>query len=519
MIYRKAVEKYLSRSLRSFEWCKTLTHKELDRLVADLKPRPAMWDQLDHHQKVCFLIGLAYPWFLFFMDIGTGKTFLTYALTDYFLRTGMVKRMLVFVPRNNNIYSWEDEASEHVPHMNIYSLDGPIQEKWNTIRSNPKAKGVFLITYQGFLAMVAKKQGKKKGWVIDKKAIKELQSYFQGVVFDESSWLQRKMSKWARACRAVSKYAKVRFALTGTPFGKDPTEMFTQFLTVDGGETLGPTLGLFRAAFFKEKESHWKTTPDYVFDPAKEPLIRKVIQNRSLWWSAEECIDLPKLVHRKRVVYFPDDMEAYYKAQMERIRKAHNYQETKNAFLRMRQIASGWIGVKDDDLGVKAQMEFQHNPKLDELLEILDELLETEKVIVFCVYVHTGQLIAQALKKKRISHERLWGGAKDKRGSLYRFKRDPKVRVLVTNTSMGAWGLNLQVAKYMVVFESPTDPKERKQMIRRIQRRGQSSKKIFLFDLIMAKSVDEKILKGIEKGYDLFKRIVVNANDRRSLVA
>ena len=77
------------------------------------------------------------------------------------------------------------------------------------------------------------------------------------------------------------------------------------------------------------------------------------------------------------------------------------------------------------------------------------------------------------------------------------------------NSESGSTGVDglQEVCRYLVFFESPVSPITRKQAIKRVHRPG-SSRKVFIYDLIMQNSVDVRILDFIEEGRNLFEALV-----------
>jgi SNF2 family DNA or RNA helicase len=297
--------------------------------------------------------------------------------------------------------------------------------------------------------------------------------------------------------------------LTGTPFGRDPTALWSQMFLIDDGWCLGESLGLFRAAFFTAKKNFWGGN-DYTFRKSRAQLLNKFIAHRSIRYEADEST-LPRLVPIIKEVSLPGDARAYYdKAKATIIASHGNFNEMKNAFVRMRQISSGFVGYHDDESGDRAQFEFADNPKLDLLVSLLHEIRPDRKVLVFHDFVHSGKVIARELTDEGISHVRLNSKDKDPAAVLERFKTDPDCRVFVLGTA-GAYGLNLQVAQYGIFYESPVSVILRKQMVRRFERQGSEHKTVFLYDLVVRSTVDSLILAYHRQGADLFKAIINGA--------
>jgi SNF2 family DNA or RNA helicase len=151
-------------------------------------------------------------------------------------------------------------------------------------------------------------------------------------------------------------------------------------------------------------------------------------------------------------------------------------------------------------------IEFSSNPKLDALMELLKEIPETSKVIVFNEFITSGDIICEALKQKGIKHVRVYSKTSDKVAAVEQFQDDPDCKILVGSRSV-CYGLNLQVANYIIVFESPDSTIKRTQLERRIRRSGQT-KKTYIYDLVVKGSIDEKVLRSLRSGKSLIQELI-----------
>ena len=284
--------------------------------------------------------------------------------------------------------------------------------------------------------------------------------------------------------------------------------LWSQLNLVDGGESLGDTLGLFRAAFFTEKRNYWGGY-DYEFKRSTKRELNRILQHRSITYRWDECIELPPLVAEIEEVSLPDEASSYYAQFVRQIKRSRaSMQERQNAFIRMRQVSSGFVGFTDDETGERAEIAFDINPKLDRLLELIAQVPPKSKWIVFHEFTYSGRLITNALKDLGVRHEWLWGGAKDARGIEDRFVNDERVRGIVLNHKMGAFSLDyLSRANYLFFFESPVPVIAREQAERRPRRLGQK-RTVFQFDLCCRGTVDSRILSFHREGLDLGKAIL-----------
>src|SRR5690606_27752134 len=126
----------------------------------------------------------------------------------------------------------------------------------------------------------------------------------------------------------------------------------------------------------------------------------------------------------------------------------------------------------------------------DVLQELIEEMPDDSKMIIFHDFVYTNSLISKRLKKMKVPHARVWGKGKNNIKELRRFKKDPNCRVLVINTQSGSSSQNLQMANYVVFFEQPRSAVDRQQAERRAWRPGQT-KRVFFIDLFMRETYDK----------------------------
>lgn len=116
----------------------------------------------------------------------------------------------------------------------------------------------------------------------------------------------------------------------------------------------------------------------------------------------------------------------------------------------------------------------------------------------------------ERLKKdyKDIDFIWLWAGTKDSRKELNKFAKNENCRLAIIQNRVGAYSLDgLQdVSNYMFIYESPASVIDREQLERRLIRQGQK-RKVFLYDLVVEKSVDERILEFHKEGKDIMREV------------
>ena len=510
MIPQEAITRYLSRNLDSHLWIKRLSEKQIDMALAALEPPPKLYPKLRLHQKACFLLGVAFPRFSFWNDMGTGKSILALSLLKYWYDLGVIRRAVVFVTSDKAFSTWEGQFKRFEVDVPYITLEGSSADKWATLRRFKE--GIVLVSYTGAVSMntmtVRGGRGKNK-WVLDKAAVKEFGQWAQATIFDESTKCGHRSSLTFALADRLRQYSTVRYNLAGRPFGRDPTMLWVQQYLVDGGESLGETLGIFRSAFFTSKPNFWaRWAPEFKFKKAMSKELSAMAQHRSITYREDECGDLPPSTFLEEMVQFSTEAETYYRSVINQAIAARgNLREMENVFLRMRQIASGFVGMKDDD-GERVQIEFAENPKLDRLLELADALPDDRKLLVFYEFTHSGRRLVEELKALKLRPVWLWSGTKNSREALRQFQENPQRRVIVVQNRVGAYSLDgLQVANYGVFFESPVACIDREQAEKRLNRQGQL-RKVFWYDLLVEGSVDRRIRQFHKEGGDLLRALL-----------
>lgn len=517
IISKKHVQDFLNRSLNSFYWIKRAAERDILDEIRELA-KPVGFKFLTKpykHQAECFYIGACEESFLFFADMGLGKTKVTLDLYRYFRKAGRVSRGIITCPSDTSADGWVAESKVHCTDYVLRAATGSSEEKWKVMRD--ATADLVVVSYPGLVAMsckMGKSRGKNK-MSPDTEKIKELCTLFDFVGLDEIHRCKNHNSLTFKVCDFLCDTADIRFGLTGTPMNA-PEDFWAQFYLIDRGETLGETLGIFRAAYFNQVHSMWAYNGiDYEFDRRKQKRFTKTIRHKSIRYEQDECLDLPKTVFTKVPVTLTQEARAYYAPQRQKLvesMKARNRDAMglEKSFVVLREVCSGFVMWSDEDAEKKQRqvLRFQQNPKLDSLLELVEEIPATSKVVIFHEFVESGRMIGEALAKAKIKAAEVRAEVKARRDNVTKFLNDPECRVLVINTAAGGESLNLQVANYMIFYETPISPIMRKQCLARIRRAGQNAGTVFYYDLVAKGTVEEQILGALEEGANLFDQIV-----------
>jgi SNF2 family DNA or RNA helicase len=482
------INKFLNRKLDNWDWIKDVSYEELEEEILQYYPLYNPKIKPFKHQLVCVLLGILNDNFNFFLDMGLGKTFIILNLIQYYN-----KKALVLVPNEVNVLSWKNEIKKFTNFKSV-GVSGSTKNKIELLNADGD---VFICNYSGFLHIF--KNGKK----FNTDLIKSLLSRFDITVFDEIHKLGNSKSKISKLCSIIP--SSKRYGLTGTPFGKSPEMLWSEFKIVDDGETLSDSENLFKSVFFTKSFNYFGGL-DYHFKNKLSDDLNRIIKNKSITYNSKECIDLPELT--KQITQIPFDKEGLkfysqsYETLVNELKEGHTAIE--NSFVRLRAICSGYLYFRDEN-NKKVKSDFTSNPKLDYLIDLINDI--DDKIIVFNEYHLSGGIIEDRLIKEKITYKRLYGLTKNKIEVIEEFRINKDIKVFILNSQSGGTGTNLQFCNHAIFYESPVCPIIRKQCEKRIYRIGQD-KHTFIHDLVMKDSIENRILSYIEQGRNLYNSII-----------
>ncbi|MDY0151077.1 MAG: helicase-related protein [Candidatus Cloacimonas sp.] len=141
-----------------------------------------------------------------------------------------------------------------------------------------------------------------------------------------------------------------------------------------------------------------------------------------------------------------------------------------------------------------------NDPKLEALLQVLKDkqALVNNKVMVFSSFIHTLKYLHKHLLKTGIRVGFIYGGVNDEdRLELRRrFQLPPEdndsIDVMLFS-EVGCEGLDYQFCDTMVNYDLPWNPMRIEQRIGRIDRKGQMSEKVLIYNMITEGTIDDDI--------------------------
>ena len=177
-----------------------------------------------------------------------------------------------------------------------------------------------------------------------------------------------------------------------------------------------------------------------------------------------------------------------------------------------RQIASSvWAYLSEEeelDKGIDAY-ESKKDAKVDKLLEIINEVFKNgkKKIVIFALFRRTLKYLNIRLKKAGFNSLVIHGQIDNRAEILNRFKHDSDIHILLSS-EVGSEGLDMQFCSSMVNYDLPWNPMVVEQRIGRIDRFGQKSSVVNIYNIVVSDSIQEDIYIRLLDRIGIFRNTI-----------
>lgn len=149
-----------------------------------------------------------------------------------------------------------------------------------------------------------------------------------------------------------------------------------------------------------------------------------------------------------------------------------------------------------------------NDTKFQRVLQLIRRIVAenpAEKIVIFSFFRGTVEYLYRHLTRAGIRCALMMGGLKDseKTQRLMDF-RDKNINVLIS-TEVGSEGIDLQFAKYEINYDLPWNPMRLEQRIGRLDRIGQESPNIYIFNAFCQDTIEDRILSRLYERIQVFK--------------
>ncbi|MHA2131472.1 MAG: DEAD/DEAH box helicase, partial [Promethearchaeota archaeon] len=155
-----------------------------------------------------------------------------------------------------------------------------------------------------------------------------------------------------------------------------------------------------------------------------------------------------------------------------------------------------------------------YDSKSDKLIKILNQIYSrnsNEKLIIFTQFVDTLKYLKKLIEAQKNNYyvELFYGGLdKDQKDeAVERFRSNPNFSILIS-TEIGGEGRNFQFCRTLINYDLPWNPMKLEQRIGRLDRIGQESQEIFIYNFYMEGTVETDVVYALIKRINLFEESI-----------
>lgn len=451
-----------------------------------------------------------------FLPPGLGKTTIVLKALMLLFKAKVISKVLVVAPLRVCFSTWPGEIQKWTDFNGLrYVVLHNDALKENNCQTREELLAIeadiYIINPEGldWLLDVKKtvnpRDTKKKIISVDVRKFKKLG--FDVLVLDELTKFKNHASDRFKALKMVLPTFGRRWGLTGSPAANGLEQLFGQMFCLDEGRSLGKYITHYRREFFQPA---WTGFGWDLQDGAEDRIYERINPVVLRISEKDAGIDMPQLVINDVFVDLPPKAMEVYKAMEDDLiaQLDDGLLVAKNAGVAMgkcRQLANGAIYKTPDVEALvklpKSMREWAHlhDAKYEALEDILESLQETPALVTY-EFEHDFDRL-----------EKLYEGDKFvKKTPMSKFKALEKewnmglVPRLFAQSGSISHGLNLQEeGHHIVMIGIPWDYEVYDQLIRRLLRQGNKSKRVFVHRILAKGTVDEDMsatLTRKEKG-------------------
>lgn len=429
--------------------------------------------------------------FALFWEMGTGKTFTVINLAAARFEKKQIDSLIVICPTPIKLV-WEEEVEKWCPYeYEIFVLESTNKEAflYFTALETEKIKIVIIgveALSQGSAASLGEVYAKQHKCM---------------VVADESSRLKNAQAgRTKKACK-ISSHGDFRMIMTGTPITQGIQDMFGQFQFLNPG-----IIGLRSYTIFKRRYCVMggyqdRSIIDYM---NTDELMRKVAPYVDIV-KKEDVLDLPPKIYEKVIVTPSKNQLALIQQLKDQYYAEHEgevltTESVLTRLTRFQQIIGGSFPYDEDDGTYNVKPIEGPNPKLNALSELLEDLPEETKVIIWARFVPEIELIKDLISTKFGATMPVTFYGKDsleqRKMNKQRFQ-DGDARFIISSPQVGGMGQTWTSATLVIYYSNDFSYENRTQSEDRAHRKGQEHPVTYV-DLEANHPYDKMILKAIK---------------------
>ncbi len=419
-------------------------------------------------------------------DMGLGKTLQAIALLTHIYRDGKTgphsRRPTLVVAPTSVAGNWANELERFAPNLRVHRIASTSKKSKLPLEKAIKDADIVISTYA--IVRLDEDHFTNIDWEI--------------VILDEAQFVKNHRAKSYSSARRLR--AQSKFALTGTPFENNLTELWSVLSIVAPG-LFGDELS-FRTSFANPIEKGGDREVLARLQRRISPLMLRRTK-------AEVVTELPP---KTESVLLLDLNERHRRAydtifQRERQRVLGLLDDfSKNRMAIFQSLTKLRQGAIDASLVDEAFRDVAPT-KFDALIEQLNEIItEGHRTLIFSQFTTVLKRLAKRIEVEGLDYLYLDGATKD-RDHLVRSFQLGTTPIFLISLKAGGVGLNLTAADYCYILDPWWNPAVENQAIDRIHRIGQSNP-VVVYRMIAKDTIEEKVLQLSLKKARLFDDVL-----------
>jgi len=426
-------------------------------------------------------------------DMGLGKTLQTIAHVLIEKEAGRLTRPALIVAPTSLVPGWSREIAKFAPQLAVLVLHGSRRhERFREIREADVVVTSYPLLTRDLEVFEAHE--------------------FRLLILDEAQAIKNPASRASSSVRAI--HAELRVCLSGTPLENNLGELFAMF------DFLLPGLLGNRETF----QLGFRQPIEAGDNDRLELLRRRVAPFILRRLKREVASELPPKTEIVRPIDLPDDERELY----ESIRVAAHAEV--RAAIRKKGIAASTVSVLGALMKLRqacchpklvpiaSAAEVAGAAKFELLVEFVRNLVrEGRRILVFSQFARMLTLISEALLREGIRHVTLTGATADRQAKVDAFQ-EGRADVFLISLKAGGTGLTLTAADTVIHYDPWWNPAAQAQATDRAYRIGQT-KPVFVYKLIVAGSVEERMLRLQQRKQELADAILSSGGTATTLTA
>ena len=415
-----------------------------------------------------------------FNEQGTGKTASVIWASDYLIKIGRIKRILVICPLSIMDSAWRADLFTFAIHRRVDIAYGSREKRKDIILGDAE---YVIINFDG----------------VEIVADAIAQGGFDLIVVDEANAYKNPTTTRWKVLNNLITPTTWLWMLTGTPAAQSPVDAYGIAKLVNPSQ-----LPKFYS-HFRDMVMQRITQFKWVPKQNAEEIVHKVLQP-AIRFTKEECLDLPEITYQTRHVPLTVQQEKYYEKLRKEmlIRTAGEEITTINAAINLNKLLQLSSGAVYSDTG--EVIEFDASNRLRVLKEAIDE--SSHKVLIFVPFRHAIDIINDNLVKDGYTVDLIHGGVSvNKRTSIFKkFQESSDPKVLIIQPQAASHGVTLHAANTIVWWGPITSYETYAQANARVHRSGQTNPCTVI--RLTGSGVEKKLYEALENKKDIQHNIM-----------